>query len=124
MHASNRQWLSLGLAAILVAVGSAFSATPIGTRKASSLTKLLGEPSDDRRDFLKQAGFIAGALLLGPGVARAGLLDEYGSDPSKIAVAEKPKEVVAAVAKKAGEVQIDPTLRACKCAEKKKRLVV
>ena len=67
---------------------------------------------DDRREFLKQAGVLGGALLLGSNSAQAGLLDEYGSDPSKIA--EKPKEVIAAVAKKGADIQIDPTLRACK----------
>lgn len=70
--------------------------------------------SDDRREFVKQASVLAGALLVGPASAQAGLLDEFGSDPSKIQVAEKPREAIAS-ARQAGEaVQIDPTLRACK----------
>jgi hypothetical protein len=120
MHASNSQKFFLGIAAMLVVVSSAFSPT-VGLSGAtkSSLTELASSSSSssscesDRRGFLVQAGVLAGAIILGPGSAQAGLLDEYGNDPSKIALVEKPKEVIAAVVKKA-DVQIDPTLRACK----------
>jgi hypothetical protein len=113
MYSSHHpRLLFFSIAAVLVVVSSAFS-PHVGGNTKPSLTKLASASCpDDRREFLTQAGVLGSALLLGPNWAQAGLLDEYGSDPSKIA--EKPKEAIAAVAKKGADVQIDPTLRACK----------
>lgn len=69
--------------------------------------------NDDRRDFLKQLVCSSAVMMLPTSPAQAGLLDEFGTDPSKITVKEKEVIPPPAGAKK-GEVAIDPTLRACK----------
>jgi len=65
-------------------------------------------PSSTRRNWLQNVGGTAAALLV-PQIASASLLDDYGSDPNKIAEKVK-KEAVVATAKTASG--IEPSLRA------------
>jgi len=62
------------------------------------------------------AGSFCFSVLMLPAVepATAGLLDEYGADPTKI-VQPSSSSSVPLVTKKKGEQGIDPTLRACTC---------
>ena len=67
---------------------------------------------------MKQLATAAAALALSPVAiapqpARAGLLDDFGSDPTKIAVPPKKEEVIVPKGPKK-EVEIEPTLKGCK----------
>jgi len=60
----------------------------------------------------RRASFAAfGAVFVQPLVASAGLLDEFGADPSKIAEKEKAAVEVVSLNASKGAVGIDPTLK-------------
>lgn len=90
------------VAALLVASASSFC-RPLSARRERISTQLAAQ---ERRTFLATA-----AALLLPQVASAGLLDEFGTDPSKIETKVKSELVQPSLAR--SEKAIDPTLRAC-----------
>ena len=81
--------------------------------------KLQEDVFSDRREFFQQlaTATASAAMMLSstPQSAHAGLLDEFGTDPTKIVLPEKKVEVVPVAKAPKGEVAIDPTLRACTC---------
>ena len=106
---------SIALALSLAASASAF--TPPQTTNISPKTQLNAASSNDemtRRSVFATLSTSTLAFLTtttsSPQPANAGLLDEFGSDPSKIQEKEKV-EVVRTVAKPKDESAIEPNLR-------------
>ena len=65
---------------------------------------------DDRRSFLQNGvSAVLGAVIVSPQIANAGLLDEFGSDPTKIVQETKAKESFQYAPKK--ESDLEPNLR-------------
>jgi hypothetical protein len=110
IHRKMRSLLSISL---LLLVGSSSAFCPSQKSSARSRSTFLSAESatDDarRRALLIAVASAATALAVPP--ASAGLLDEYGSDPTKIV--DKKAEQKAAAALVKPDVQIDPTLRGC-----------
>jgi hypothetical protein len=99
-------WLSI------FSLASSFSPRP--SQRPPSSVSSSGDDNDDstRRDLVLSV-FTGAVVWAVPAIAKAGLLDDYGTDPSKIV--EKPKTAKAS-APAAGSVPakaIDPTLRSC-----------
>jgi hypothetical protein len=72
-----------------------------------------GDGGGRRREVLSViSGAVAWAV---PAIAQAGLLDDFGTDPSKIQAVVKPAPVAASTvpAKTTGPGGIDPTLKGC-----------
>lgn len=69
-----------------------------------------------RRQFIQQFTTATGLVfagLAGPSApANAGLLDDFGTDPQKIATPQKVVEKPAGAPKR--EAEIEPTLKGCK----------
>jgi hypothetical protein len=77
-------------------------------------------PSRRREVLSVISGAVAWAV---PAIAQAGLLDDFGSDPSKIETVKKapaaPVVAASTGAPKTDRVGNDPTLKGCKCNPKK-----
>uniref|UniRef100_A0A7S2E970 Photosystem II Psb31 protein domain-containing protein n=1 Tax=Trieres chinensis TaxID=1514140 RepID=A0A7S2E970_TRICV len=96
------------IALSLAASASAFVPSSVSPRQqgASSLSM---STEESRRSMLRSA-FAFGTAALLPGVANAGLLDDYGADPSKIKEVKKAEEK-SAIAQVKAESIIEPNLR-------------
>lgn len=100
----------LCLAAILAASSSAFGPNQSTRRAATSLYSADNNNENPRRAFLQQVVSAGATVLLPSTPSFAGLLDDFGTDPSKIVVPEKAVDKPAASTKK-GEAGIDPALK-------------
>ena len=92
---------------------------PVGKSTTTSVMAINeetdGEAVNQRRSLIKGgvlalAG-ISSQVLLNPGVANAGLLDDYGTDPSKIQQKEEPKKKEVFQYAPKQESDMEPNLR-------------
>ena len=83
---------------------------------ALSMSKAKSDEPDPHPNGVSRRNFILSAALaspfLRPPQAHAGLLDDYGADPSKIENKQSAPTAVASSPVGSGQVEIDPSLRA------------
>jgi hypothetical protein len=103
-----------GLASSSVSGFQQPTSTPSSTQRNAevALSMATSNSNSSRRSFVSNGATAASALMIGFGLSKpafAGLLDEFGSDPTKIAPKKVSREAVVAQSKE--ESNFEPNLR-------------
>lgn len=109
---SNMKVPTFALLSIIASTSGFSSVTNTHCKRSATQLNAHGSSNANRRDFMFSAGSSAITLLLSgsqAAQAEASLLDQFGSDPTKITQATQEVKIVPAGAKK--ESNIEPNLR-------------